>query len=100
MEAVNCQGVQHYTCLSTHLCVHSDAHDSLIWFQASGFCYTINTGSLLGLLIGHPVAAQCHREPVVSDLSDCSFYVLQQFIDGVDIRVGQLKALDLGLDDS
>jgi hypothetical protein len=25
-------------------------NESLVWFKASGFCYTINTGSSLGLL--------------------------------------------------
>ena len=34
------------------------------------------------------------------DLQDQYFHVLQQLIDGVDVGVGQLKALDLGLGDS
>ena len=34
-------------------------------------------------------------------MESCSFgpalHALQQFVDGIDVRVGQLKALDLGL---
>jgi len=56
--------------------------------EASGFCYTINTGSSPGLL-SYPV-----------DLQDWSLHDLQQFIDGVDFGVDQLKALNLGLDGS
>lgn len=28
--------------------IHCD--ESLVWFETSGFCFTINTGTLLGLL--------------------------------------------------
>ena len=39
---------------------------------------------------------QCHGDPVVLDLQNQPLHVLQHFMDGVDIGVGQFKALDLG----
>lgn len=70
--------------------------ESLVWFEASGFCYTINPGTSLGL-VGYPVVALCHEILVALDLQDLSLHVLQQFTDGVDTGVGQLKAQNLGL---
>ena len=66
---------------------------SLIWFKASGFCYTINTGSSPGLT---GLSLPC----VMEILQDWSLRALLQIIDGVDVEVGQLKALDLYLDGS
>ena len=34
----------------TALLANVHCNESLVWFKASGFCYTINTGSSLGLL--------------------------------------------------
>ena len=45
----------------------------------------------------YSVVAQCHGDPAVLVLQDKPLHVFQQFIDGVDGGVGQLKALDLGL---
>lgn len=48
-------------CPTVHSFVHTsflaNVHccESLVWFKASGFCYTINTGSLLGLPCCCPV---------------------------------------------
>jgi len=68
---------------------------SLVWFKASGFCYTINTGSSLGPL-SHILFLPCIIE-ILQFWSAGTFHALQQLIDRVDVGVGQLKALDLGL---
>lgn len=39
---------------------------------------------------------QCHGDPNVFDLQDCSFYMLQETIDSVDNGVAQLKTLGSG----
>ena len=39
----------------------------------------------------------CHGDPAALDLQGWSLPVLQQFIDGVDVGVGQYVVLDLGL---
>ena len=76
------------------MCYIFTCNESLDWFEASGFCYTINVGSSLGLL---SVGAPCHGDPAALDMQDQPFYVLQQFIDGVDVEIDQLKVLDVGL---
>jgi hypothetical protein len=53
----------------TSLLANVHCSDSLVWFQASGFCYTINTGSSLGLL-GYPVVALCRGDPAALDMQD------------------------------
>jgi len=69
--------------------------ESLVWFQASEFCYTINTRS-------HQDSSWISCCYHVS-WRTCSFgsaglaHTFQQVIDGEDVGVGQLKALDLGL---
>ena len=42
----------------------------------------------------------CCRDPEAVVLHDSLFHVLQKLIDAVDVGMGQLKALDLGLGDS
>jgi hypothetical protein len=54
-------------------------NESLVWFEASGFCYTINTRSPLGLL-GYPVVALCHGDPAALVLQCLPLHVLQQSI--------------------
>jgi hypothetical protein len=51
-EAAVCRGVTQYTLLSKHLYLQRviAMSQALVWFKASGFCYTINTGSSQGLL--------------------------------------------------
>ena len=39
----------------------------------------------------------CHGNPAAFVLQDWPLHMLLQFIDGVDVEVGQLKVLDLGL---
>lgn len=41
-------------------------NESLVWFKASGFHYTINTGSSLGLRL----EILCHGDPTTLDLQD------------------------------
>ena len=49
------------------------------------------------LHLRHPVVTLYHEDPVALHLQDQALQRLQQFIDGVDVGVGQLKAPDLGL---
>lgn len=65
-------------------------HEPLVWFKASGFCYTTNTCSSLESFQIFCVVL-CHRDPAALDLHTL------QFIDGVHIGVGQLRAMNLGL---
>lgn len=58
-----------------------------VWFEASGFCYTISTGNSLGFLLNILFL------PCVLDLYDQSLHVILQFINGVDVEVGHFKAL-------
>ena len=55
--------------------------------------YQILTGTPLRC----PVFALGHRDPTALSLQDQPLHELQEFIDGVLVEVGQLKALDLGL---
>ena len=41
---------------------------------------------------GYPVAALCREDPIDLDLQDQPLHILQQFTDGVDVRVGQFTA--------
>ena len=47
--------------------------------------------------LGYPVVALCCGDPVTLNLQDWPLHILQQLIDGMDVRVGQLRALDLVL---
>lgn len=47
--------------------------------------------------LSYPVVALCRGDPTALDLKDWPLHLLQQFIDRVDVRVGQLRPLDLGL---
>ena len=49
MEAVLCHGG--HLLVHTALLANVYSSDSLVWFEASGFCYTVNTGSSLGPLL-------------------------------------------------
>jgi hypothetical protein len=93
MEAVVCYTVYRFVHASSLASVHCS--ESLACLEASGFCYTINAGSSQG----YPVAVLCRGDPAALNLQDWPYHTLQQFIAGVDVEVGQLKALDLGLGD-
>ena len=66
---------------------------SLVWFKAVGFCYTIDVGPALGLLLD----ILCHGDPSALSLKDQSLHMLLQIIIWVDVGVGQLITLVLGL---
>ena len=70
--------------LSTHL--YLQMFTTLSWFEAPGFCYTVNTGFLLRLLSDIPTALDLQNRPLNS---------LQQIIDGVDVGVSRLRGLGL-----
>lgn len=50
-EAVVCHSHTVYSLIHISLFANTHYNELLIWFQASGFCYTINTRSLLELLL-------------------------------------------------
>ena len=66
--------------------------DSLVWYEASGFCYSINTRTPFG----YPVVALCHGDPAALALQDQPLQTLQHFIDGADGALGLLKVLGCG----
>ena len=78
--------------LFDHMSLLANVHcnEPLVWFKASGFCYTTNTCSSLESFQIFCVVL-CHRDPAALDLHTL------QFIDGVHIGVGQLRAMNLGL---
>lgn len=88
MEAVVCHCVYH-SIPFCHISLLANVHcnESLVWFEAFSFCCTISTGSSLGLL-RCPVVALCQGDPAVLALQDPPLQMLQQFIDGVEVRVG------------
>ena len=47
--------------------------------------------------LGRPVVTVSHGDSVALVLKDPPFYMFQQSVGGVDVGVGQLKALHLGL---
>ena len=48
----------------------------------------------------YPVVVLCYGDPAALEQQDWPFHVPQQFTIYVHLGVGQLKALDLGLDGS
>jgi hypothetical protein len=68
-------------------------NESSIWRPlASAILSVLDTH----LLSRYSVVVLCHGDPAALSLQDQLFCLLQQFIDGVDVGVDQLKALDLG----
>ena len=53
--------------------------------------------NLTGTPLGYPVVVLCCRDPVVLDLCGQLHPSFQQFINGIDAKVGQFKALNLSL---
>ena len=66
--------------------------ESLVWFQASGFYYTIDARPSLGLFL-RILLLPC----VVEILQVMFLHVLQQAINGADVGAGQVITLGLGL---
>lgn len=65
----------------------------MVWFKAAGFCYTIDVWPALELLLD----ILGHGDPSALGLKDQSLHMLLQIIIWVDIGVGQLITLVLGL---
>ena len=63
-----------------------------LWLLLHYDCWT-----LIGTPLGYPVVALCHGGPAALGLQDLSLHMLQQITDGLDVGVGQLIALILGL---
>jgi hypothetical protein len=83
--------------LCPHFFTSRYCNESLVWFEASGFCYIIDTESSPGLL-SDILSLPCVME--ILQLWICRLGLLSCALavhNGVDIGVGQLKALDLGL---
>ena len=74
--------------VQTIFLANAHCNELLVWFRASGFWYTINTGPSLKLLL----VALSHGDPVTVVPQDQSLHVLQQITDGVDVGVSQVKA--------
>ena len=58
----------------------------MVWFQASGFCYTISTGAVQGLL-PDILLSPCIMEVLQLWFWGTTLYVLQKFVDGVDVEM-------------
>ena len=67
--------------------------EPLVWFEASDFCYTIDTGSSLGLILDILLLSCCCRDHTALDLQDWFLHISQQIFDGMDVGVEQLIAM-------
>ena len=67
----------------------------LVW----GLWHLLHYGfwALSGTPLGYPVVAFCYVHPVALDRQYWPLHVFQQFIDKMDVKVGQLIALVLKL---
>lgn len=79
-----CQSV--YPFAQTALLADVHCNKSLVGFEVSGFCYTIIAGATLGLLSDNPVVALCSGDNAALDV---------QFLEVVNVGMGQFKALGL-----
>lgn len=87
MENVVCSSVSvNLPFAQTALIADVHCNESLVRFEVSGFCYTIIAGATLGL----------SDNPVVLCSGDNASLNVQ-FIDAVNVGVGQFKALGLVL---
>jgi hypothetical protein len=89
-----CHTVHHFAQRALLANVH--CNESLVWFQVYDFCFTINTGYSLRLLSDNQLLP-CDGGLSALYLQDLPLHVLQEFIDGVNVKMGKLKALHLGL---
>lgn len=88
-----------YNFVHISLPANVNCNESLVILEASGSCHTSNTNRVLvGTPPGCSVVALCGGDPETVDLHCQPFHVLQKIIDGVHVRVGQLKALNPGLE--
>ena len=59
------QCVPQYTFCPYFFACKCHCNDPLVWYEASGFCYSINAGTSLGLLSDRLLLTLCHGGPVV-----------------------------------
>ena len=91
-----CHNVSHsilHPFVHTSLLANVHCNESLVWFEASGFCYTINTGSSLGLL-SDILLLPCVMEILqlwICRTSPFMHHMLYHCISGGDVGIGQLK---------
>lgn len=74
------------------LLANDHCNESLVWLKASAFCYTLTETPLR-----QPAVALTHGNSAALILQDQPLHALQQLTGGTDVRVAQLKSLDLGL---
>lgn len=67
-----------------------------VWLKASDFWYTINIGPSLKL-VRCPTVAPRQEDSATMVPQDHLFHLLRQVIDWINIRVVQIKALDVDL---
>ena len=92
-------------CRSVLFCPHTllaniHCNESLVCFPGLWLPLHYLDWILMGTPSGYPAVALCHGGPAALDLQDPPFHTTQQFIDEVDVGVGQPRALGLGLIDS
>jgi hypothetical protein len=78
----------------TSLLANVHCNESLVLFKASGYCYSINTGTSLGLLLDIlccPVSWRSGSFGSVGLVLSCTP------VSGVGVGMSRFKALDLGL---
>lgn len=95
VEAAICHSVSHSEpFVHTDLLANAHFKELLVWFKV-GFYYNINTGSPPGLLLD--ILLPWVKEVLPLWVCRTGPFMLQQLTDRVDVGVGPLKALDLGL---
>jgi len=71
-------------------------NESLVWFELSGVCDTIHIGSSLGFLLVIRLLP-CVVEILQFQFGKSGHFTCVKCADDIDLGVGQLKSLDLGL---
>ena len=86
---LSCDRVSHTVTLLSMCLASVHCRESLVWFEALGFCYTTDSGPSLELLLVIlllPCVVEILQLWVVQDRP---LHLLQQITDGVDIGMGQ-----------
>jgi hypothetical protein len=85
-----------YPFVQTSVLADVHCNESVVWFEAFGICYALNTGSSPELL-SDTLLLPCFVKLSSFGYVGSALHVIQQFIDGIDVKVGQHKVLNLGL---
>jgi hypothetical protein len=93
VESIVCHSVSHSRPAShTSLLANVPCNESLVCLsQGLWLLLHHQYWNLTGTPLGYPVVTLCHGDPAALDLQGWSLYPL--FKDGLDVGVGQLKAL-------